>query len=381
MQKKCLLTVCLICMFGIVGCQDVTKEVKNNDDKSIVTMEERTKKQNITTCNIYELEKKSVNNDIILKDFIQDKKQYEVIDYLNADEHNTVETYEATGEQIKNTNWKKYSQAYTLGDGTIKVCEETTLAEETLSIYDWDVNKYFPQQLWVYQTAVGMNLGNQISYSGFLKNEWKNQELKFQQIDQTKEKVIDFLKKYGVEIGNEMEIYGIHKNDILEYHRNIHGSKNKVIDTSYCKDGYFIFAYIQKDGISVISDLNATENEDATSRKLPSIELYYTDQGVDYVRVENYQTCTKKIETKEVIDYDKAKNEVLKQFKGVSYTGRERYVLDAGKLVYLPEQKKDKIITKPIWSFSGKKYDDEAGNGYYTDILYMVDACSGKLIR
>lgn len=381
MRKWCVLTFILIGMLGITGCQDVTKDVADKEEQPIVTMEESVETQNVTSCNIYGLETESVDNQKILEDFIQDDKEYEVTDYLKADEHNNVDPYKATGKQIKNTNWERYLQFYMFGDG-IKVCEHTTLAEEILSIYNSDVMSVsFPQQLWVYQTAVGMTLGNQISYSGFLKKEWKERELEFQTVDETREEVKKFLKKYGVEVGDVMDVYGIQKEDLLENHRNTIGYKDEKIDTSYSKDGYFIYAYIQKDGITFLADANADVNEDGTFRDIPKIELFYTERGVDYVRVENYQKCTEKLGTKKVIDYNTAKDAVLSQFEGVSYTGRERYVLDAGRLVYLPDMDGDRVITKPVWSFSGKKYDDEAGNGYYTDLIYMVDACTGKLIR
>ena len=380
MRKWCVLTFILIGMLGITGCQDVTKDVADKEEQPIVTMEENVETQNVTTCNIYGLEQESVDNQKILEDFIQEDREYEVMDYLKADEHNNVDPYKATGKQIKNTNWERYLQSYTFGDG-IKVCEHTTLSEEKLIIYDWNASKIFPQQLWVYQTAVGMTLGNQISYSSFLKKEWKGRELEFEPVDQTKEEVKKFLKKYGVEVGDVMDVYGIQKEDLLENHRNTIGDKDEKIDTNYSKDGYFIYAYIQKDGITFLADANADVNEDGTFRDIPKIELFYTERGVDYVRVENYQKCTEKIGSQNVIDYNTAKDAVLSQFKGVSYTGRERYVLDAGRLVYLPDMDGDRVITKPVWSFSGKKYDDEAGNGYYTDLIYMVDACTGKLIR
>ncbi len=382
MRKWCVLTFILIGMLGITGCQDVTKDVtdKEQTETAIVTIEENTEANNVTTCNIYGLEQESVDNQKILEDFIQDDKEYEVMDYLKADEHNNVDPYKATGKQIKNTNWERYLQSYTFGDG-IKVCEHTTLSEEKLAIYDWNASKIFPQQLWVYQTAVGMTLGNQISYSSFLKKEWKGRELEFQTVDETREEVKKFLKTYGVEVGDVMDVYGIQKEDLLENHRNTIGDKDEKIDTNYSKDGYFIYAYIQKDGITFLADANADVNEDGTFRDIPKIELFYTERGVDYVRVENYQKCTEKIGSQNVIDYNTAKDAVLSQFKGVSYTGRERYVLDAGRLVYLPDMDGDRVITKNVWSFSGKKYDDEAGNGYYTDLIYMVDACTGKLIR
>ena len=380
MRKWCVLTFILIGMLGIIGCQDVTKDVADKEEQPIVTMEENVETQNVTTCNIYGLEQESVDNQKILEDFIQEDREYEVMDYLKADEHNNVDPYKATGKQIKNTNWERYLQSYTFGDG-IKVCEHTTLSEEKLIIYDWNASKIFPQQLWVYQTAVGMTLGNQISYSSFLKKEWKGRELEFETVDQTKEEVKKFLKKYGVEVGDVMDVYGIQKEDLLENHRNTIGDKDEKIDTNYSKDGYFIYAYIQKDGITFLADANADVNEDGTFRDIPKIELFYTERGVDYVRVENYQKCTEKIGSQNVIDYNTAKDAVLSQFEGVSYTGRERYVLDAGRLVYLPDMDGDRVITKPVWSFSGKKYDDEAGNGYYTDLIYMVDACTGKLIR
>lgn len=381
MRKKCMMAFMMVGVLGIAGCQNVTSEVTEETETAIVTIEENTEANNVTTCNIYGLEQESVDNQKILEDFIQDDREYEVTDYLKADEHNNVDPYEATGKQIKNTNWEKFHQCYKLGDGSIKVCEHTTLAEEILSIYDWNTSKIFPQQLWVYQTAVGMTLGNQISYSGFLKKEWKERELEFQTIDETKEEVKKFLKTYGVEVGDIMDVYGIQKEDLLENHRNTIGDKDEKIDTNYSKDGYFIYAYIQKDGITFLADANADENEDGTFRDIPRIELFYTERGVDYVRVENYQKCTEKIGSQNVIDYNTAKDAVLSQFKGVSYTGRERYVLDAGRLVYLPDMDGDRVITKPVWSFSGKKYDDEAGNGYYTNLIYMVDACTGKLIR
>ena len=367
-------------MLGIIGCQDVTKDVADKEEQPIVTMEESVETQNVTTCNIYGLEQESVDNQKILEDFIQEDREYEVMDYLKADEHNNVDPYKATGKQIKNTNWERYLQFYMFGDG-IKVCEHTTLAEEILSIYDWNASKIFPQQMWVYQTAVGMTLGNQISYSSFLKKEWKERELEFQTVDETKEEVKKFLKTYGVEVGDIMDVYGIQKEDLLENHRNTIGDKDEKIDTNYSKDGYFIYAYIQKDGITFLADANADVNEDGTFRDIPKIELFYTERGVDYVRVENYQKCTEKLGTKKVIDYNTAKDAVLSQFEGVSYTGRERYVLDAGRLVYLPDMDGDRVITKPVWSFSGRKYDDEAGDGYYTAVVFMVDAGTGQLIR
>lgn len=380
MRKWCVLTFILIGMLGITGCQDVTKDVADKEEQPIVTMEESVETQNVITCNIYGLEQESVDNQKILEDFIQEDREYEVMDYLKADEHNNVDPYKATGKQIKNTNWERYLQFYMFGDG-IKVCEHTTLAEEILSIYDWNASKIFPQQMWVYQTAVGMTLGNQISYSSFLKKEWKERELEFQTVDETKEEVKKFLKTYGVEVGDIMDVYGIQKEDLLENHRNTIGDKDEKIDTNYSKDGYFIYAYIQKDGITFLADANADVNEDGTFRDIPKIELFYTERGVDYVRVENYQKCTEKLGTKKVIDYNTAKDAVLSQFEGVSYTGRERYVLDAGRLVYLPDMDGDRVITKPVWSFSGRKYDDEAGDGYYTAVVFMVDAGTGQLIR
>ena len=85
--------------------------------------------------------------------------------------------------------------------------------------------------------------------------------------------------------------------------------------------------------------------------------------------------------TEDLVTYEAAKEAVLEQFDGVVYTGRYRYVLDAGRLVYLPDKEDGRLVTKPVWSFSGKRYDDEAGDGYYVNIMYMVDACTGKLIR
>ena len=194
MRKKCILALILIGMLGIIGCQDVTKDVADKEEQPIVTMEESVETQNVTSCNIYGLEQESVDNQKILEDFIQDDREYEVTDYLQADEYNNVASYQATGKQIKNTNWKSYLQNYTLGEAGIKVCEHTTLSEADLSVYDWN-EKRNSSQLWVYDTAVGQTLGNQISYSGFLQSEWKERELKFQTIEQTREEVKKFLKE------------------------------------------------------------------------------------------------------------------------------------------------------------------------------------------
>ena len=377
MNKKYIFV--LLGMLALTGCQEVNKDVVTDVENSIITIEENPETQNVATCNIYGLEQKGIEYKKILDDFLNDTKVYSVTDYLQADEHNNVNSYDQTGEQIKNTDWETYYQWYALGPESIEPCQHASFAEESLSVYDWHAEEC-PSQLWRYATAVGNTLGCQLGNSNFLTPEWKEQELEFCTIQQAKKEVREFLETYGVYVGEYMDVYGIRKDDLINFHLNCF-KVEETIDPNCCRDGYFIQAYIEKDGISVLSDTHASEGEDAEYRAIPSIELYYTDRGVEYVRVDNYQECTQRLGTKELVTYETAKDAVLEQFDGVAYTGRFRYVLDAGRLVYLPDKEDGRIVTKPVWSFSGKRYDDEAGDGYYINIIYMVDACTGEIIR
>lgn len=380
-KKKCLMCgmLCLGLTF-LGGCRQVTKEA----EEKVYTLEEQTVGTWPDVCAVYELEDAKVDFAAVYKNLLQEDAEYLVTDYTQKDSTEGGKEATVTGKELLSAIPSLFNACYErpFNGSNKNLCKHITLdAEEMLCLYgdlDQELQLY-------YKTKYGEFLSCLCDNGGFPKKEWKGQEIEGLTLSEAKKQTIEFFKNCGIEVSDDMDIYGIKKEQLIDFHVeqwSYQGEEEQEtrqdVEQQYIKDGYYIHAYIVANNIRILDNPAFAYGADAEYRKIPLLTLFLTDQGVQYARVENYEQIGKTIEEKKIVAYEQVVDALKDTYNGVDT--EDMYEFDAGRLAYLPEEQKGKMIIKPVWYFQGKQTKSIKEGKEVSDVSVIYDAYTGKKI-
>ena len=376
-QKNVLFgTLVIAGMIFLGGCNEITKET----DGSFVTIEETSKEWDIDTCGTYkmkyqEIEKKQ--QDLFLQDCIEPDKTYEVFWYEKEKQEIK------KGEEILKSLPEKYDHSYS---DTIKleICKHCS-TQDTICLYN-------DSHTLGYWTVMGYGINSFMNHdiNRIFQDSMLERELEFATRDAIKKQAKSCFERYGIQAAEYMDVYAVKKEELVNYHvKNWESYVENTGDTEALEteeefqlvdDFYLIKAYIMAEGIRVLDDLNLSYAEDDTYREIQELTLIYTKDGVQDINIRNYMQLGEKIEEKEIISYEEAKEIVLGQYEGIE-SETEHYEYNAGELVYLPQEEKGELIAIPVWYFAGLQTKEYEGAEYKSDCTVLIDAYTGEFIQ
>lgn len=227
--------------------------------------------------------------------------------------------------------------------------------------------------------------------------EYETDDLSFATKEEATKEVKNVLEQIGIAVSEQVEIYTCNqkyyeranKENAEEYKYN--GTKMESLETVFAgtnaewdyrkiKDCYYMKFAIGTGGLE-ICDGKQINIENRVDKELLNykIEVIYSENGIEYMDVENAYVLGETIEKdQKVISYEDSLEELKQEYRNVITD--DGIVFPHGELVYMMEKKEDTVMIYPVWLYKG--YDPVLGktmvDGY---TIRCQDAITGEWIQ
>ena len=381
--KKQALTLFLVCALGISGCSKL-----NETNENFIVGEEKMQTDRKETCAAYEATFVDIDMRAMLESFVEEEKEYSVTDYTQRNEIGQGTVYKRKGKELLELQPPYYHSIHLDEDKEIQITPMVEYDPEHVALYNLEPRMERDAGLLMhYETPYGQCLSNQIDSINILLNEAKlGKEVSFCTPEEAKEKAVQFLGLFDLEVDEDMEIYGVTAQDLID-----NTKKSCEVAAIACEDSDFNMEYIEDcyvmkctmklDGLSVVNKDDAVLSEGGRTRIIPEITVMYSPHGICYARIEDCIGAGEKVKEQEIVSYDEAVELLKTSYETI--ISEDVYEFEGGELQYLVIETKDSdgTIFTPVWVFAGKRTYYAGDVELQEDITFMVDAYTGEKVN